>query len=262
MLGKLIKHEFKAVSKVLGILHIALLITTIMGIFAINISKHSGFIFFNELTFILYIFILIAISIAVMIYIVIRFYQNIFTDEGYLTNTLPVKPYEHIIAKLYVSFVWVIINAICTLISFFFLMLSQSSISEIKIALWNYKSDLLDLMGNHTQLVIFLMILGVFISVIYMLIMSYAAIAIGQTMRNHKVLFSLGAYVVLYVLSQIVSTIIRLPFGFISLLETNTINWNTFFVPIILLSYLLSTALIILYFFITNYIISKKLNLD
>lgn len=262
MLGKLIKHEFKAISKILGILHIALFLTTIMGIIAINLSKNKSFEYISGLTLFLYILILIAVAVAVMIYLVVRFYRNLFTDEGYLMNTLPVKPYELILSKLIVSFVWSIINGVCTLFSIFLLVLSQTSVSDI-LTVWNeITTDLLVEAGMSLNSLLFTGIIGAIISVIYMLLMFYAAIAIGQTMRNHKVLFSLGAYVVLYIISQVISTAGLLPFGFISLIQADTINLATSFTSIMLFSYLISVGLMVVYFIITNYIISKKLNLE
>lgn len=262
MLGKLIKHEFKAVSKILVILHIALFIITVIGMFAINFRSENGRLqIISQLTFIMYILILIAVSVAVLIFIIVRFYRNLFTDEGYLMNTLPVKSHELILSKLIVGFLWCMINGICTIISVFLLWLSQSSFDEI-IKLWN---ELYTELVNDGILVshftIFILI-GCIISVLYMIIMFYASIAIGQTFRKHKVLFSLGAYVVLYVISQIVSTLILLPFGFVTMLNTDTPNFETTFNSLMLLSLAASLLLAIAYFVITNYILNKKLNLE
>ncbi|KAB1440584.1 hypothetical protein [Candidatus Galacturonibacter soehngenii] len=262
MLSKLIKHEFNATSKTLGILHIALFITTIMGIIAINLSKNDNYEYISSLTLIIYVLILIAVAVAVLIYLVVRFYRNLFTDEGYLMNTLPVKPSYLIFSKLIVSFVWSIINFVCTIFSILLLVLSQTSIAsffdtwnEITKYAWNE-------IGVSISSLLFLGILGGLVSIIYMFLMFYTSIAIGQTMRTHKVLFSMGAYVVLYIISQIISTMGLMPFGFFALLQTDNLNIETIFTPLMLSSYAISIALIVLYFFITNYIISKKLNLE
>jgi hypothetical protein len=262
MLGKLIKHEFKAVSKILGIFHIALFINTIMGVIAISLNKNEKWEYISNLTLILYILILIAVGVAVLIYIVVRFYRNLFTDEGYLMNTLPVKSHELILSKLIVGFVWCNINVFCTIISIFILVLSQTSLSSI-LDVWNElsRSAFVDLgldIGNLVLLAVF----GSIVSVFYMLIMFYAAIAIGHTFGKHKVLFSLGAYVVLYILSQIVSTIVLIPFGFVSLVYTDTPDLAFYLSPMMYISYAASFGLIIVYFIITNHILNKKLNLE
>ena len=262
MLGKLIKQEFKAISKTLGILHIALFFTTIMGIIAITLNKNDKYAYVSNLTLVLYILILIAVAVAVMIYLVVRFYRNLFTDEGYLMNTLPVKPSELILSKLIVSFVWTIVNCICTLFSILLLVLSQTSLSSIAFA-WNViTTEALTELGISIQSLLFMGIFGGLISILYMFLMFYTSIAIGQTMRTHKVLFSLGAYVVLYIISQIISTIGLLPFGFFTLIRTDDYTLSAAFTPIMLCTYVVSIALIVFYFLITNYIITKKLNLE
>lgn len=262
MLGKLIKHEFKATSKTLGILHIALFFTTIMGIIAIHLNKNDKYEFVSNLTLVLYILIMIAVAVAVMIYLVVRFYRNLFTDEGYLMNTLPIKPSALIFSKLFVSFVWTIINFICTLFSILILVLSQTSLSSILTA-WNALStDAWKELGISIHVLLFIGIIGGLVSIIYMFLMFYTSIAIGQTMRNHKVLFSLGAYVVLYIISQVISAVGLVPFGFFALIQADNFNIGTTFTPIMLSSYAISIALIVIYFIITNYIVSKKLNLE
>ncbi|WP_099466565.1 hypothetical protein [Konateibacter massiliensis] len=266
MLGKLIKYEFKAVSKILGILHIALFLVTLAGVIAISLSKNTRFDYITTLTLALYIVILIAVAAAVTIYIVVRFYRNLFTDEGYLMNTLPVKSYELICSKLVVGFTWVIINAICTLISIFVLVCSQiSSVPDFAEGLGYFKEIMLTEFGLSLPGLILFIVIGSIISVFYMLIMFYTSIAIGQTMRNHKVLFSLGAYVALYIISQIISSVSMVPFGFITILQAETDNASSItsaFGPMMILSYVVSFALAMVYFFITNHIIGKKLNLE
>jgi hypothetical protein len=213
-------------------------------------------------TFVMYILILIAVAVAVTIYLVVRFYRNIFTDEGYLMNTLPVKSYELILSKLFVAFIWCIINAICTIVSIFFLCLSQSSLDDIAKIYSAITNEFFVEAGISMWTFVPYLLIGCILSAIYMFAMFYAAIAIGQTFKNHKVLFSLGAYVVLYFLAQIISTIALIPFGFVTVFSTDTINFQNTFSPMMWLSYLASFALLIIYFVITNYIINKKLNLE
>ncbi len=264
MLGKLITHEFKAVSKILAILHLAILIITIIGVIAINFnsSDNDSLQMISSLTLVMYILILIAVAVAVLIFIVVRFYRNLFTDEGYLMNTLPVKPYELILSKLIVGFIWCIINGICTIVSISLLTLSQFSLADLSAGWDEIAQALFVEAGISVGSLIPYIIFGSIISVIYMLIMFYASIAIGQTFKNHKVLFSLGAYIVLYMLSQIVSTIALIPFGFATMINSDTTNFETLFSPMMLISYVASLALILLYFLLTNYLVSKKLNLE
>ena len=102
MLGKLMKHEFKTTSKVILPLYLILVVLTIFArIFAQSLftAENSnidsiGFGLFGGLSVILYILGLFAVSIASFIYLLVRFYKNLFGDEGYLMHT-PVS-YTHL----------------------------------------------------------------------------------------------------------------------------------------------------------------------
>ena len=38
--------------------------------------------------------------------LIVRYYRNLYGDEGYLMNTLPVTPAQHVWAKLICAFLW------------------------------------------------------------------------------------------------------------------------------------------------------------
>ena len=102
MLGKLIKHEFKAVNRLMIPLHLALIVITVIGRFYIQLTLSARNEYFYseaanvwygvlDMTLVLfYIIALVAISIITSVYLtIIRFRKNLFTDEGYLMHTLP-----------------------------------------------------------------------------------------------------------------------------------------------------------------------------
>src|SRR5690554_6222607 len=47
-----------------------------------------------------------------------RFQKNLLTDEGYLSFTLPVKTWQHIISKLISSLMWIVLCIIVLLLNF------------------------------------------------------------------------------------------------------------------------------------------------
>ena len=104
MLRKLFKYDFLAIGKTMWLLTlIAVLITiagTVSGYFIDDAFEKSitdqNTIMYMALTFLLGTIIIISF-IAITAYLVLstviimkRYYQNLFTDEGYLTFTLPV----------------------------------------------------------------------------------------------------------------------------------------------------------------------------
>ncbi|MGN0291367.1 MAG: hypothetical protein ACI4C5_05495, partial [Lachnospiraceae bacterium] len=114
MLGKLLKHEFKTTSKMILPLYFVLVVLTIFAritaqsMFSANetLTDSLGFGIFSGTTIVMYILGLFAVSIATFIYLVMRFYKNLFSAEGYLMHTLPVTSWQLLSSKLIVSFVW------------------------------------------------------------------------------------------------------------------------------------------------------------
>ena len=103
MYGKLLKYEFKATWKVSVIIYAALAAITAIGciymslppVKAINtISEYKP----NESLIesisvfmgLFYGISLVAAGAGISIYLIVRFYRNMYTDEGYLMHTLPV----------------------------------------------------------------------------------------------------------------------------------------------------------------------------
>ena len=97
--------------------------TTLLGSaamkFLTNIS-HGGSAYDSTGTFLLTIalglivagsiFILVAFVIISSFIVFVRFYKNFFSDEGYLTHTLPIKSSTHMFSKTWSTLLWTIIT--------------------------------------------------------------------------------------------------------------------------------------------------------
>lgn len=121
MLKKCLKHEWKACWKNMALLNGAAIFMGALG--------GSGFLFSQiselpDLLIVLYLFayvlIVIAASVMTQVLMIQRYYKNLFTDEGYLTNVLPVSATDHILSKMLVFGAWSILNALSVLASFAF----------------------------------------------------------------------------------------------------------------------------------------------
>lgn len=111
MLRKLYKYDLKSVSLLLVILHAVLLVYTVIGRIGIFIAERAQAFVSPEASrlwgiagafyivgFILFI---LAIVIATVVYLAVRIQKNLFSDEGYLTHTLPVKPTQILWSKVF-----------------------------------------------------------------------------------------------------------------------------------------------------------------
>ena len=113
MLGKLIKHEFRATKRVmLPLMALVLLLSVFAGFASRGLEDMSGI---NDIQFmrtlyfiILFSFFLSLFAVCVVTFVLMiqRFYLSLLHDEGYLSLTLPVSVDEHILSRLIVSVVW------------------------------------------------------------------------------------------------------------------------------------------------------------
>ena len=127
MLKKLYKYDWKSVSLLLFILHAVLIVYTLVGRIGISLVKGNESFQTLELSrlwgiagtfyilgFALFIF---AIVIVTVVYLGIRIQKNLFSDEGYLTHTLPVTPAQLLWSKVFIIWTWSIIDFICVIVS-------------------------------------------------------------------------------------------------------------------------------------------------
>lgn len=90
MLSKLIKHEFRALSRFLLPIHILLLVACLIGRFmfqAMAMMDLPNVILIVSFVFLISIWIVVPCATSILI--VVRYYKSLYTDEGYLTLTLP-----------------------------------------------------------------------------------------------------------------------------------------------------------------------------
>ena len=118
MLGKLLKHDFIAAWKVPVILDAALIVFGIMTAALIQAIPHMDsslsmslftFSFFGS-----YYIGIIAANIVTLIFLVIRYYRNLYTAEGYLTFTLPVHTDLIVLSKVITGSVWMCLSYFST----------------------------------------------------------------------------------------------------------------------------------------------------
>ena len=113
MLGKLFKYEWRSISKLLLPIHGFVLLFALLSRFYFTISGGTDALLNTDSTIIgtltmLLIFALVIVisSIAIFTYIYsgYHFHKNVFTDQGYLTNTLPVGASNPLINLIKVVF--------------------------------------------------------------------------------------------------------------------------------------------------------------
>jgi hypothetical protein len=261
MLGKLFKHEMKAQARLLlpllGVLAALTIVDCIvfnLGIFKGALAIIPGFIAFA------YGAAIVATIVVSSVIIILRFYKNLMSDEGYLMFTLPVKSHDLINSKLIASILW---NTICfsaVIASIGVVITATGHMTQVtdffNLVINEFRLEL----GDSSTLFMIELIVMIFLSVLNSVLMIYVSIAIGQLFNGHKVLGSFGAYIVISIAVQIISTIATLVVSFFfskNFSEISAVPQIVF--PLTLLFLLVFN---IAFYWVTDYIFRKKLNLD
>lgn len=261
MLGKLMKYESKASSRLLIPLYLILLFLSILNRFIFKLNHYEGVVnVLTQLFLFTYIASIFVVLIVTVFYMIIRFYKNLLTDEGYLMFTLPVKSHELINSKLIMTIFWTIVSIAVVLASLCIVFTSPdnwpSVMNVFKEASASFSRDF----GGKSVLMISEMILAAFLSLIVNVLLIYASIAIGQLYAKHKLIASFAAYMVIYTVIQFLMVFVLLLLGALN----PSFNLPSSAVPTVVLP----VAILVLvlggscFYLITNYLIKRKLNLD
>lgn len=127
MFAKLLKHEWKSTASLLGILSLGALGIGIMGTVVLRLLVTYGEKMFEEdsalflvipMLGMMLFFLCVALvvyAVGTYIFLLIRFYRNKFTDEGYLTFTLPVTSHQIFLSSAANLFIWQVISGLVVL---------------------------------------------------------------------------------------------------------------------------------------------------
>lgn len=212
MLGKLVKYDFKALNRYLIVIHGMLLITAVLGrlFFVGRFVEHpnDGFSDFSAVVMMIgilvYVILFMTAVFGTLLLIAIHFYKNLYSDEGYLTHTLPVSRGQLLISKAVSGSVWMFVDVVLVISSILILVLYKPIIQDFI----THKDEVLTAMGFPSTVgygKIFWALMIIFmISSVSNVMMLYVSITAGQLFSNHRVL---GAIVVYFCVNMIISVI-------------------------------------------------------
>ena len=262
------------------ILYAILIITTSVGsvvLYSLDLdqageSKLASILSVSAI--VLYILAIFAVLIVMYVYLCVHFYRTMYSAQGYLTHTLPVKALAPFHVKLITSFVWMFLSMALMTASIVALIASASH----GTAWQDFPSAWEELFGQDvfSFRFIFQMVLGVICSCLTYLLWVFASASIGQLFSSNKVAASLVAGIVLYFMQQIFSMILMFGTGMFQsgdnsvnfFAVTTTIDNTTTSTTSILPSSLFATSniysiiVIVILYLVCARIITKHLNLE
>lgn len=289
MLGKLIKHEWKDTSKMMLIFLSVILLAGVMGYFSgtnivtkdivegeIEESMIPGLVMREMVIGVGLVASIIAIAgvgYAAWIFLGIHFYKTMYTDEGYLTNTLPVTKHQLLVSKILVSSIWGGLVNLVMIFAIFAMCIGvvQMSAGLSGTSLIEVYEEIADAFVSVNEYVDISwgwfwgsIVVVILLAPIFLACMIVAGVTIGQLSRKYKMLMGVLSVVGLKFLVQIITMFIQVPIGvsmdaYISAESNNIIVYYS-------LMYSLNAVLQIIFsliFYMLSYqILNRKLNLE
>ena len=220
MLGKLIKHDFKATGKVMLPLNLILIVVTALGclLMASRLLQRAELLPLTFLLLFAYVMMIIALGTVTSIYLIVHFYRTMFTAQGYLSFTLPVSPWSLLHSKLIVGFVWTVVEITLSILSALLLVgaasgfrFSLSDLAQVFSSTVSLNGEtavistsLAEILGYSPAMLLTLLILLMLVSCFYSVATGYGSAALGQLYAKHKVVGTVLALAGTYLLTQII----------------------------------------------------------
>lgn len=276
MLGKLMKEEFKATQRVFFLL-LALLLGASITVSLFFYPWVSGSAMYSfkiagaervtewlaMISIILFTVVIISSVVVAFVVIIQRFYKSLLGDEGYLMFTLPVPNWQHIAAKGLVAMCWILIAALTGALSAMIMTRSFSLVPEAFFALHEFIMDIATEITMPYAWIMVQLVLMVFFSITRWLLVIYSAIAIGHLWTNHRLLGAFLSYLALQILTSFLTGLSR--YG----IAKHIVNSDNVSSLLSRASYIIlgsntvfNILLSVVLFVLTNYILTKHLNLE
>ena len=207
MFGKLIKHEIRHSARYNLVIYIAAVAAVlVMALSLITESAALGAVS----CFAIYIT-GFATVIVTLVSVIKNFYDTLYSRQGYLTLTLPVKSGELLASKVLVSFLWIIIGFLImalTWVSIFFYVKEQTQASFDMVKILFTDSGLLELLPSGFVVAEVLVVFGAIVLAKILTYVGYIyfAVTVANTraFQSHPKLFGgLTFFAVMLVISRI-----------------------------------------------------------
>ena len=264
MLSKLLKYEIKATARTFLPLYLVLLVIACINRFVTFLSPQD---YYSAIPVIIsmtvYIAIIIGTFAITLIVMIQRFYKNLLNNEGYLMFTLPVQTWQHIVSKLLVSMMWTVLSVIAAVASVLIIAV-RAPLSEIAENIRIIFDRLYAVFGASANLFLLQIVLAVVFSLASNILLIYAAIAIGHLFSRHRIIASIGAYLGIYTITQILSSIaVAALFGpFVFGYEISNSAVPPFVQGILWFSIIAAAIYSLAFYLVTSFILNRRLNLE
>lgn len=265
MLRKLLKYDLRANMKLYLFIWPAMLLLAGLQRLLLELPV-TGFLghFLMSLLTGLMVLALIAMVVLCFVICVIRFYSGLLRREGYLMFTLPVKPWQLLVSKLLAAMVTLIPT--CIFAYFGIALILSGTTDGVWNTMFNFSQILDQPLSAGTLILAGLTVLA---TVANMILRVYFVSCLGHLFRRARIFLSILFYYLIGVLMQITSmlTLVSVnyePNTFVNSVFTwvETLSFNGAMSAFLGTILLINVAIGCVYFFVSEVILRKRLNLE
>ena len=224
MFSKLLKYEWKANANVISFLSLASLGAGVFGglllrlmIYIAETMRNGEILALSMIglviMFIFTILAIIAYVMAVEFITLARFYKNKFTDEGYLTFTLPVSTHQIFLSSFLNILIWYLISLVVAILSCSLIVMIGAAehmtkvLPEIQLSLGYLGMEMESYPGYGLYQL--LTVLQLLLTPVYGVILLMSCITVGSVLaKKHKILAAIGIYYGASVVFSIITSIL------------------------------------------------------
>ena len=275
MFTKLLKHEWRATRGMLGTLCLVCLGASLLGggtmrylVWASTAQdmQHNAIIVLNVLAMVAAMIAVAVVGVAALFVYIGRFYKSRFTDEGYLTFTLPVSTHQNLLASMantaigmvIIFFVICAALAVWMLIGFSAIPGFYERVREVLPEVWAEirreigKAENSDIFGG-----IALFLVNVLTGAACEMVTLMLSVTIGSILaKKHKILAAIGVYYGINVVISMAGS------ATLSMQAFTTSGGAQMVLRVFTSSAVMTTAVAVAGYFLMYWLMDKKLNLN
>nr|WP_314278807.1 ABC transporter ATP-binding protein [uncultured Peptostreptococcus sp.] len=287
MLGKLIKYEIKSIYKYFLILYAIIIAGAITSF---TVLKRTGYIleYIGISSSLICFLAIMVLSVLLLVFTITRFNSSLLGDEGYLMFTVPTSTHNIIWSKALAMLIFNLASILVILLVAFGFLYSSDLFSTSKVNIEPSFLEALKIVFKNpsTYLVVLLCIFHVLVSILSSTMLVYAALSFGQmpTFKKYKNIFAIGFFIIFSVVEEYITS----KLGYVSIhnmtsllnskytglfknIDQNIATQNMekavsvgmhYVSGVLFVLLLMYVSVLIIEYFVTYYILNKKLNLD
>ena len=185
MLGKLMKHEFKQSARSVMLIY-ASAAAVILFVFIGMLTKITWIGIVGSI--VLYVVALVGI-VMTLVSVIKNFYDTLYSNQGYLSFTLPVKCSNLLLSKVLVSIVWIILAFVLAALCFLVIGMNAKATAEGSMeGIWDVleMTGIKEMLPSGATLVKLLVLAVVLVLMVVLTFIGFVYFAV--TMANTRVL--------------------------------------------------------------------------